>query len=159
MRQFVQRIRDNLFSKVDPAINKNKIEDVRLLYTELLISILTNTIYEDLQCLLGSCQNLKRPTEQSAWIGPAQRTRWLASRACVIFAIFSKRRSTRVSRSCYRNRCLAWRLLYLDERRPRANKDELRKLYVADSFAGLPPPDPTKYKDPADDPTTPIKNS
>ena len=47
MRQFVQRIRDNLFSKVDPAINKNKIEDVRLLYTELLISILTNTIYED----------------------------------------------------------------------------------------------------------------
>jgi hypothetical protein len=39
----------------------------------------------------------------------------------------------------------------------RSNLDMNRKVYVADSFAGLPPPDPVKYRDPADDPHHTLK--
>jgi O-methyltransferase len=130
-----------------------RIEDVRRLYTDLLISIITNTIYEDPSMspwhqpkfeAANRAIGIDWPRTAHTMVGVA-RLRNL--RDLLQAAIDEGIPGHVIETGVWRGGCCILMKGVL-----RANNDESRKVYVADSFAGLPPPDPTKYRDPAGDP-------
>lgn len=125
----------------------------RDLYTDLLIKILSNTIYEDPAMEPGSNQAFSKPARDVGkdWpriahtmVGTRRLTnlRDLAQ-SCLDRGISGDFIETGVWRGgC----CILMRGVLA------ANGEKSRKVYVADSFAGLPPPKPDVFSADAGDP-------
>jgi len=120
--------------------------NARDLYTDLLIRILTNTIYEDPAMDPGSNQSFSKLNRDVGRDWPR-----------VAHTMVGTRRLTNLrdlAQSCLDRRISgdfietgAWRggCCILIRGVLAANGDCIRKVYVADSFAGLPPPKPDLF--------------
>lgn len=124
----------------------------RRLYTDLLISTLTNSIYEDPSMVPGLPQVYDDENRATGKDWPrtahsmAGRARLNNLRDLVQQAIDERVPGHFIETGVWRGGCCILMKGVLA-----ANGVTDRRVYVADSFAGLPPADPTKYKDAADD--------
>ena len=138
--------------------DEDEIKQVRRLYSDLLISALANTIYEDPSMspwhaatfeAANRAQGLDWPRTAHTMAGLA-RLRNL--RDLTQLVIDQNVPGDMIETGVWRGGCCILMKGILH-----SNLDTRRKVYVANSFAGLPPPDPVKYKDPADDPHHKLK--
>jgi hypothetical protein len=94
----------------------------------------------------------RRRTEHKGSTGRARPIPWLDWRDCVILRPGATGLDRNVPGDMIETGVWPGGCCILMKGILRSNLDKDRKVYVADSFAGLPPPDPVKYKDPTDDP-------
>ncbi len=153
------RLLDKWLSWRSPKIRRNSanhglpLNEARRLYSDLLISVLANTIYEDPSMSFWHAPTFdaKNRALGMDWPRTAHTMAGLARlrnlRDLMQLVIDEEIPGHVIETGVWRGGCCILMKGIL-----KCNQDRHRNVYVADSFAGLPPPNPSKYKDPADDP-------